>query len=52
MNTGVFKIAAYRCINIGCIKDKEERKRILQIQRAIAIPQKPMTAAEVGSLFG
>ena len=43
---------AYRCINIGCIKDKEERKRILQIQRAIAIPQKPMTAAEVGSLFG
>ena len=40
------------CINIGCIKDKEERKRILQIQRAIAIPQKPMTAAEVGSLFG
>lgn len=43
---------AYRCINIGRIKDKEERKRILQIQRAIAIPQKPMTAAEVGSLFG
>ena len=43
---------AYRCINIGRIKDKEERKRILQIQHAIAIPQKPMTAAEVGSLFG
>lgn len=43
---------AYRCLNIGKIKDKEERKRILQIKNAIAIPQKPMTAGEVGNLFG
>lgn len=43
---------AYRCINTGNIKDNKERNRILRIQNAIAIPKAPMTASEVGSLFG
>ena len=43
---------AYRSVNLGAIKDKKERARIAKIQRAVAIPRPPMTAAEVGSLFG
>lgn len=43
---------AYRCINTGNIKDNKERNRIIRIQNAIAIPKAPMTASEVGSLFG
>ena len=55
------KVAAYQALQkfAACDrmpkskrKDKEERKRILQIKNAIAIPQKPMTAGEVGNLFG
>lgn len=43
---------AYRCINLGAVKDKKERNRLAQIQRAVAIPRRPMTAGEVGNLFG
>lgn len=43
---------AYRSVNLGAIKDKKERARIAKIQRAVAIPRPPMTAAEVGNLFG
>lgn len=43
---------AYRCIHTGNIKDNKERNRVIRIQNAIAIPKAPMTASEVGSLFG
>lgn len=43
---------AYRSVNLGAIKDKKERARLAKIQRAVAIPRPPMTAAEVGNLFG
>ena len=43
---------AYRSVNLGAIKDKKERARLAKIQRAVAIPRPPMTATEVGSLFG
>ena len=43
---------AYRSVNLGAIKDKKERARLAKIQRAVAIPRPPMTAEEVGNLFG
>lgn len=43
---------AYRSVNLGTIKDKKERARLAKIQRAVAIPRPPMTAEEVGNLFG
>ena len=43
---------AYRSVNLGAIKDKKERARLAKIQRSVAIPRPPMTAAEVGNLFG
>lgn len=42
----------YRGINIGEIKDKNEKKRILKIQRQIRIPQEKMNAFEIGNVFG
>ncbi|HAJ97623.1 MAG TPA: hypothetical protein DCO72_07795 [Ruminococcus sp.] len=42
----------YRGINIGEIKDKNEKKRILKIQRQIRIPQEKLNAFEIGSAFG
>lgn len=42
----------YRGVNIGEIKDKNEKKRILKIQRQIRIPQEKMNAFEIGNVFG
>lgn len=41
----------YRSVNTAEIKDKAERRRILKIQRQIAIPHKPLDALQVGSIF-
>ena len=42
----------YRGVNIGDIKDKNEKKRIRKIQQQIRIPQENMNAFEIGSVFG
>ncbi len=41
----------YRGINIGEIRDKNEKKRILKIQRQIKIPQEAMDAFAIGNVF-
>ena len=42
----------YRSINLAEIKDKEERKRIEKIQRAIRLPENRLTDYEIGDAFG
>lgn len=45
------KRIGYRSVNLSQIKDKERRKQIEKIRRSIAIPQKPMSAGQVGVYF-
>lgn len=42
----------YRSIDTGTIKDKEERKRIEKIQRAIRLPEAIPTDYDIGDAFG
>lgn len=42
----------YRSIDTGTIKDKDERKRIEKIQRAIRLPEAVPTDYEIGDAFG
>lgn len=45
------KRMAYRQINPSEIKDKERRKQILKIKRAVAFPHNPMSAEKTGEVF-
>jgi len=45
------KRMAYRQINPSGIKDKEHRKQILKIKRAVAFPHKPVSAEKTGEIF-
>jgi len=45
------KRMAYRQINPSEIKDKERRKQILKIKRAVAFPHKPVSAEKTGEVF-
>lgn len=42
----------YRSIDTGAIKDKDERKRIEKIQRAIRLPEAVPTDYDIGDAFG
>lgn len=42
---------SYRNMNLAEIKDKEERKRILKIQKKIRIPEPPPTDGDIGGLL-
>ena len=42
----------YRSINLSEIKDKEERKRIEKIQRAIRLPDTSLSDYEIADAFG
>ena len=46
------KRMTYRQINPSEIKDKERRKQILKIKRAVAFPCNPMSAEKTGEVFG
>lgn len=41
----------YRSIDLGDIKDKDERKRIEKIQRAIKLPEDVLTDYDIGDAF-
>lgn len=41
----------YRGINLSDIKDRDERKRILKIQRSIQLPAEELTDYEIGHAF-
>ena len=41
----------YRGINLSEIKDRDERKRILKIQRSIQLPAEELTDYEIGHAF-
>lgn len=41
----------YRGINLSDIKDKDERKRISQIQKKIQLPQEALTDYDIGNAF-
>ena len=41
----------YRGINLLDIKDKDERKRISQIQKKIQLPQESLTDYDIGNVF-
>lgn len=46
------KRIAYRCVDVGKIKDKYERARIIRIQKAISIEDTEADAERIGDLFG
>lgn len=46
------KRIAYRCIDIGKIRDRHERERIIRIQKAISIEDTEADAERIGDLFG
>lgn len=50
-NTEIMKRIAYRSIDAGSIKDREERERIRKIQRSIALPQEVISDYEIGNAF-
>lgn len=50
-DTPIKKRIAYRQVKIADIKDKNERKRILKIKRAVAFPHKPVSAEKTGEIF-
>lgn len=50
-DTPIKKRIAYRQVRISDINDKNERKRILKIKRAVAFPHKPISAEKTGEIF-
>lgn len=50
--TEIKKMIAYRSINPSEIKDENERKRIIKIQRSIALPNSNVTDFDIGDAFG
>lgn len=49
--TPIKKRIAYRQIKISDIKDKERRKQILKIKKAVAFPHEPISAEKTGEIF-
>lgn len=50
-DTEVKQRIMYRGINLSDIKDRDERKRILKIQRSIQLPAEELTDYEIGHAF-
>lgn len=50
-DTPIKKRIAYRQIKISDIKDKEHRKQILKIKKAVAFPHAPVSAQKIGEIF-
>ena len=50
-DTGIKQRIMYRGINLLDIKDKDERKRISQIQKKIQLPQESLTDYDIGNVF-
>lgn len=50
-DTPIKKRIAYRQIKIPDIKDKERRKQILKIKKAVAFPHEPVSAEKTGEIF-
>ena len=42
----------YRAVNLSCIKDKKEQKRIRKIKETVRIPHKKLDAWQTGDFFG
>lgn len=51
-DTPIKQRMSYRAVNLAEIKDKKERQRIRRIQERVRIPQKEMSAADIGAVFG
>ena len=49
--TPIKKRIAYRQIKISDIKDKERRRQILKIKKAVAFPHEPVSAEKTGEIF-
>lgn len=49
--TPIKKRIAYRQVKISDIKDKERRKQILKIKRAVDFPHEPVSAQKIGEIF-
>lgn len=50
-DTPIKKRIAYRQIKISDIKDKERRKQVLKIKKAVAFPHEPVSAEKTGEIF-
>ena len=50
-DTPIKKRIAYRQIKISDIKDKDRRKQILKIKKAVAFPHEPVSAEKTGEIF-
>ena len=50
-DTPIKKRIAYRQIRLSDIKDKERRKQILKIKKAVAFPHEPVSAQKIGEIF-
>lgn len=50
-DTPIKKRIAYRQIRLSDIKDKERRKQILKIKKAVAFPHEPVSAEKTGEIF-
>ena len=50
-DTPIKKRIAYRQVKISDIKDKERRKQILRIKKAVAFPHEPVSAQKIGEIF-
>ena len=49
--TPIKKRIAYRQIKISDIRDKERRRQILKIKKAVAFPHEPVSAERTGEIF-
>ena len=50
-DTPIKKRIAYRQIRLSDIKDKERRRQILKIKKAVAFPHEPVSAEKTGEIF-
>lgn len=50
-DTPIKKRIAYRQVKISDIKDKERRKQILKIKKAVDFPHEPVSAQKIGEIF-
>ncbi len=50
-DTPIKKRISYRQIRLSDIKDKERRKQILRIKKAVAFPHEPVSAQKIGEIF-
>lgn len=49
--TPIKKRIAYRQIRLSDIRDKERRRQILKIKKAVAFPHEPVSAEKTGEIF-